>query len=119
MSGAMIAKTSLDKRGGASKARRRYASVMKPEYLAEIKRMRLMDDTFMSKCLENTPECIEFILRIIIGKKDRKVIKAQTEYPIKSLQGRGEARGKRETMLETRSGCLPTESSCYNITLCA
>lgn len=74
----------------ARKARaRRSDSVMKPEYLAEIERMRLMDDDFMSKCLENAPECIELMLRIIIGKKDLKVVKSQTEYPIKSLQGRG------------------------------
>ena len=63
--------------------------VMNPEYLAEIENFRLMDDTFMSKCLENAPECIELILQIILGKKDLKVIKSQTEYPIKSLQGRG------------------------------
>ena len=68
---------------------RRSASVMKPEYLAEIERMRLMDDDFMSKCLENAPECIELMLQIILGKKDLKVVKSQTEYPIKSLQGRG------------------------------
>ncbi len=74
----------------AHKARaRRSASVMKPEYLAEIKRFRLMDDTFMSKCFENAPECIELMLQIILGKKDLKVVKSQTEYPIKSLQGRG------------------------------
>ena len=74
----------------AHKARAgRRAYVMKPEYLAEIKRFRLMDDNFMSKCLENAPECIELMLRIILGKKDLKVVKAQTEYPIKSLQGRG------------------------------
>ena len=71
------------------KAAGRSASIMKPEYLAEIKRFRLMDDDFMSKCLENAPECIELMLRIILGKKDLKVIKSQTEYPIKSLQGRG------------------------------
>ena len=73
----------------AHKMAGRSASVMKPEYLAEIERMRLMDDDFMSKCLENAPECIELILQIILGKKDLKVIKSQTEYPIKSLQGRG------------------------------
>ena len=74
----------------AHKARAgRSAYVMKPEYLAEIQRFRLMDDDFMSKCLENAPECIEFILQIILGKKDLKVVKSQTEYPIKSLQGRG------------------------------
>ena len=65
------------------------APVMKPEYLAEIERFRLMDDDFMSKCLENAPECIELILQIILDKKDLKVVKSQTEYPIKSLQGRG------------------------------
>ena len=67
----------------------RSAYVMKPEYLAEIERFRLMDDDFMSKCLEHAPECIELILQIILGKKDLKVVKSQTEYPIKSLQGRG------------------------------
>ena len=73
---------------GKAKARRR-ACVMKLEYLAEIERFRLMDDDFMSKCLENAPECIELMLQIILGKKDLKVVKSQTEYPIKSLQGRG------------------------------
>ena len=67
----------------------RSAYVMNPECLALIENFRLMDDTFMSKCLENAPECIELILQIILGKKDLKVIKSQTEYPIKSLQGRG------------------------------
>ena len=72
------------------KARARCSAyVMKPEYLAEIERFRLMDDDFMSKCLENAPECIELMLQIILGKKDLKVVKSQTEYPIKSLQGRG------------------------------
>ena len=76
--------TALGKTGAV-----RSAYVMKPESLALVENFRLMDDTFMSKCLENAPECIELILRIIIGKKDLKVIKSQTEYPIKSLQGRG------------------------------
>ena len=67
----------------------RSSSVMKPVYLELIENFRLMDDTFMSKCLENAPECIELMLRIILGKKDLMVVKSQTEYPIKSLQGRG------------------------------
>ena len=89
MAGAKTAKRPLATGSRAKKARCRYAHVMKPEYLAEIERMRLMDDDFMSKCLENAPECIELMLQIILGKKDLKVIKSQTEYPIKSLQGRG------------------------------
>jgi len=63
----------------AHKARaRRSAFVMKPEYLALIEDFRLMDDTFMSKCFENAPECIELMLQIILGKKDLKVVKSQT-----------------------------------------
>ena len=89
MAGAKRAKRPLAAGSRATKARRRSAHVMKPEYLAEIERMRLMDDDFMSKCLENAPECIELMLQIILGKKDLKVVKSQTEYPIKSLQGRG------------------------------
>ena len=73
----------------AHRAAGRSAFAMNPEYLEEIKRFRLMDDTFMSKCFENAPECIELMLRIILGKKDLKVVKSQTEYPIKSLQGHG------------------------------
>ena len=76
-------------RTAAHRAAGRSASVMNPEYLALIANFRLMDDDFMSKCLENAPECIELILQIILGKKDLKVVKAHTEYPIKSLQGRG------------------------------
>ncbi len=74
----------------ARKARAgRSAYVMDPECLALLEDFRLMDDDFMSKCLENAPECIELMLRIILGKKDLEVVKSQTEYPIKSLQGRG------------------------------
>ena len=76
-------------KAAAHKAAGRSASVMNPEYLALIENFRLMDDAFMSKCFENAPECIELMLRIILGKKDLKVVKSQTEYPIKSLQGRG------------------------------
>ena len=76
-------------KAAAHKAAGRSASAMNPECLALIENFRLMDDDFMSKCLENAPECIELMLRIILGKKDLKVVKAQTEYPIKSLQGRG------------------------------
>jgi len=74
----------------AHKARAgRRAYVMNPEILALVENFRLMDDNFMSKCLENAPECIELILQIVLNKKDLKVVKSQTEYPIKSLQGRG------------------------------
>ena len=65
----------------ARKARAgRSASVMKPEYLAMLEDFRLMDDDFMSKCLENAPECIELMLRIIIGKKDANALKPGEDF---------------------------------------
>ena len=70
-------------------AARDSSCVIKPDLLTLIENFRLMDDDFMSKCLENAPECIELMLRIILSKKDLKVVTSQTEYPIKSLQGRG------------------------------
>ena len=60
-------------KAAAHKVAGRSASVMNPEYLALIENFRLMDDAFMSKCFENAPECIELMLRIILGKKDLKV----------------------------------------------
>ena len=89
MANVKTSRMSPEKTRRASKARRRDKSILKPEYLAVIDNYRLMDDDFMSKCLENAPECIELMLHIMLGKKDLKVVKSQTEYPIKSLQGRG------------------------------
>ena len=54
-SGAQKAQTTVARKARAGRS----SSAMKPEYLAELEQMRLMDDTFMSKCLENAPECIE------------------------------------------------------------
>ena len=73
----------------AGKAAARSAHAMNPECLALIENFRLMDDTFMSKCFENAPECVELSLRIILGKEDLEVVSSQTEYPVKNLQGRG------------------------------
>ena len=82
----------------------RSASVMKPEYLAVIENFRLMGDDFMSKCLENAPECIELMLQIILGKKDLKVVKSQegSRYmceAIERIAERREARGEGDKRL--------------------
>ena len=86
----------------AQKARdERSAYLMTPEYLAEIKRFRLMDDDFMSKCLEHAPECI--------GLKNSEegrhyMCKAMEELGARHEaigEARGEARGKREGKCET------------------
>ncbi len=65
---------------GITESRRR-------DYLDKIQKLRLMDDDF-NKCMEGSTECVELILHIIMDRTDLKVISAQTQHTIKSLQGR-------------------------------
>jgi hypothetical protein len=56
--------------------------------LEKIRLMRLLDDTFMTKCFEGDTECVELMLHIILDKPDLIVLSATTQYGIKNLQGR-------------------------------
>lgn len=55
--------------------------------MERIKKMRLIDDNFMSKVFEDK-ECAEVLLRAILKKKDLKVNTVNVQYDIKNLQGR-------------------------------
>ena len=98
-------------KAAAHKAAGRSASVMKPEYLAEIARFRLMDDDFMSKCLENAPEMYFDVLKKQVSKFKNSaegrhtMCKAMEELGARR-EALGEARGKRETMLATAKRLL-------------
>jgi len=56
--------------------------------LAKIQQFCLFDDDFMTKCFEDSIECTELVLRIIMEKSDLKVTESRTQYTIKNLQGR-------------------------------
>jgi hypothetical protein len=58
------------------------------ELKEEIKNLRLLEDTFMTKCFHESLECTEFVLRIVLNMPDLVVKSAITEYYIKNLQGR-------------------------------
>ena len=90
----------------------RSAFVMKPEYLAEIERFRLMDDTFMSKCLENDFLCsnaaemyFDILKRQVSQFKNSEEGRHYMCEAMERIAGRreaiGEARGKREGKRET------------------
>jgi predicted transposase/invertase (TIGR01784 family) len=87
---------------------------MNPEYLAEIEHFRLMDDTFMSKCLENDFLCsnaaemyFDILKRQVSQFKNseegrRYMCEAMERIRAEGkLEGKveGIAEGKRETML--------------------
>ena len=58
------------------------------ETLDRLRRLRLMDDDFMSKCFEDNIECAELVVRIILNRNDLKVERIHTQHEIKNLQGR-------------------------------
>lgn len=43
-------------------------------YRARLKRLRLFDDVFMSKCFEGSVVCVELLLRIVLCCPDLKVL---------------------------------------------
>ena len=55
--------------------------------LAYIKMMRLMDDDFMSKVFDGSPECTEHVLRIILERDDVHVVSVKTQFAIHSIEG--------------------------------
>ena len=58
-----------------------------PEILETIQQLRLMDDYFMQVCLQNSVECTELILRIILDKPDLKVQRVTAQKALANLYG--------------------------------
>lgn len=57
------------------------------EDLQRLRGFRLLDDDFMSKVFEDK-ECAQFLLQIILEKKDLNVQKVHARHDVKNLQGR-------------------------------
>lgn len=57
------------------------------EDLQRLRGFRLLDDDFMSKVFEDKA-CSQFLLQIILDKKDLSVQKVHTQHDVKNLQGR-------------------------------
>ena len=47
-----------------------------------------MDDDFMTACFNESPECTELLLRIIVEKSDLRVTSVTVQRTLKNLQGR-------------------------------
>lgn len=55
--------------------------------LEVIKRLRPIDDIFMTKIFEDK-ECAQLLLRVILGRKDLTVLEVVPQFEVKNLQGR-------------------------------
>lgn len=58
------------------------------EDLERIKRFRLMDDDFFTKCFEGSIPCVRLILRIVLEKPDLEVIEVRTQVFVENLLNR-------------------------------
>ena len=53
------------------------------KYLDRIRRLRLLDDDFMSKCFEENIECTQLVLSIILETDDLLVQTVHSQHSIK------------------------------------
>lgn len=58
------------------------------ENLERIKRLRLMDDEFFTKCFEDAPACVQLVLRIILELPDLVVEEVHTQVFVENLMNR-------------------------------
>ncbi len=56
-------------------------------YMEKIRNFTLMDDDFMSKVFEDKA-CAQYLLHIILEREDLHVVRSQSQYTVKNLQGR-------------------------------
>ena len=55
--------------------------------LERIRQLRLLDDDFLSVCFDGDNEITQFVLRIMLDKKDLQVVEVKTQYSVKNLKG--------------------------------
>ena len=60
-------------------------SWVRQEDLERIKRFRLMDDVFLTKCFEDDTESTQLVLRIILNKPDLVVLDVHTQVFVANL----------------------------------
>ena len=55
------------------------------EDLQRLRGLRLIDDDFLTKCFDDSPECVELVLQIVLGKPDIKVLDVATQVYVANL----------------------------------
>lgn len=55
------------------------------EDLQRLRGLRLIDDDFLTKCFDSSPECVELVLQIVLGKPDIKVLDVATQVHVANL----------------------------------
>ena len=69
----------------AARAKCKRPAAVSPEEWKQIRRLTLMDNDFMNIALENNVECVQEMLRVILGKDDLVVKTVQTQRYLKGF----------------------------------
>lgn len=67
---------------------RKIAPERREKYLRLIRDMRIIDDVFMNAVFNDSKECTELVLRIILDRKDLTVTSVKTQESLKNIYGR-------------------------------
>lgn len=62
---------------------------MDEQLVARVKKLRLMDDIFFNRFMQDAPDCMEYILNIIMGRTDLKIQSLETQYDVPNIIARG------------------------------
>lgn len=58
------------------------------EDIARLRKLRLIDDDFFTKCFDNEPACVKLVLQIILDKPDLDVVDVRTQVFVENLLNR-------------------------------
>lgn len=58
------------------------------EDMARLRKLRLIDDDFFTKCFDNEPACVKLVLQIILDKPDLDVVDVRTQVFVENLLNR-------------------------------
>lgn len=62
---------------------------MNAKLIEKVKNLRLMDDIFFNRFMQDAPECMEYVLNTVMGRTDLKIQSLQTQYEVPNIVAKG------------------------------
>lgn len=62
---------------------------MDEQLIAKVQQLRLMDDIFFNRFMQDAPECMEYVLNTILGRSDLKIQSLTMQYEVPNIIAKG------------------------------
>lgn len=62
---------------------------MDEKLIAKVQQLRLMDDIFFNRFMQDAPECMEYVLNTILGRTDLKIQSLTMQYEVPNIIAKG------------------------------